>query len=482
MQMVCGGILAVLGLLLWHVRGSRKTSGLRSIWELFCLAGDFLAERWERRILKKGGRAQRKKERLCSELFPGRSGVETLREHEAGRWGFLLLAVYVSALIGFLAGFQEPKGIIRTQLSRRAAGEGERRYELQVRGLEEEEIPIQIWVGEQLYDDPEGLFETAYEEAVTGLFQEGDTSDEVRHSLRFSGKLCGGLVKAEWDPGDSGYIRYDGLVSGDEIPEDGCLTEVKLTLIYEEKKALYPIAICLRPPKYTEGERKKRQLEEVLTEAEAKSRTEGVLVLPKEFQGKKLTFVEATDRISSAQMIFLGLLIGLAGYWLADRRLEDRGKQKSVQMEMDYPEVVLKLAVLIRAGLTVRGAWERVVIGYEDLRREGRKPERGIYEEMRQTNRRMQGGLAEAEAYREFGRRTHLHSYLRLSSLLEQNLKKGSRGLVQQLEAEVDEAWIRRKNLARQRGEEAGTRMLMPMLLMLVLVLLLILVPAWMSL
>lgn len=482
MQIVCGGVVAAIGLLLWYVKKDRTMSGRGGVWELFCLAGGFLADICDRKFLRKRGRGQEKKERLCSELFPGRSGKEELKKHEAGRWGVLLAAIGVFGLIGFVTGFQESGGMIRMQLSRRAAGEGDRQYELQVRGLSEEEFSVQIRVGEQVYENTEVLFETAYEEALAGLFQEGDTPDEVRHSLQFQGKLCQGLVKAEWDPGNSGYLRYDGLLSGEEISEEGYLTELKVSLTYGEETMIYPITLCLYPPEYTEDERQKRQLTEVLEKAEADSRTEAVFSLPKEFQGKKLTFIEAADRVSPGQMIFLGILVGLTGFWLIGRRLEDKGKQRAVQMEMDYAEVVLKLAVLIRAGLTIRGAWERIVSGYEAMRREGRKPERSIYEEMCQTNRRMQGGLAEAEAYREFGRRTHLHSYLRLSSLLEQNLKKGSRGLVQQLESEVDEAWIQRKNLARQRGEEAGTRMLMPMLLMLIVVLLLIVVPAWMSL
>ncbi|MCI8514635.1 MAG: hypothetical protein HFI93_08455 [Lachnospiraceae bacterium] len=457
-------------------------SGIKSFWELFCLAGLALAECWDRVVLRRRGKDRRKKERLCSELFPGRSGKEALREHEAGRWGFLLLALGSSCLIGFFAGFQEPEGIVRTQLIRRAVGKGGQQYELQVRGLGTEEVPVQIRLREQVYSNPELLFEEAYNEALENLFQEGDTPDEVRHSLRFQGKLCQGVVKAEWDVGTSGFVRYDGVISEEQIPEEGNLIEIKLTLTYEDEKVVYPISLYLFPPEYTQEEQEKRQLMEALTEAEADSRTEAVFFLPKEFLGRKLTFIETADRVSPMQIMFLGFLIGLAGYWISGQRLEEKGKQRSVQMEMDYPEVVLKLAVLIRAGLTVRSAWERIAGGYENMRREARKSTRSVYEEMCQTNRRMQGGLSEAEAYREFGRRTHLHSYLRLSSLLEQNLKKGSRGLVQQLEAEVDEAWIQRKNLARQRGEEAGTRMLLPMLLMLVVVLLLIIIPAWMSL
>jgi tight adherence protein C len=329
--------------------------------------------------------------------------------------------------------------------------------------------------------DLEDLFSKAYGEAMERLFQAEDTQDCVRHSLQFSGRLCQGLVRADWEVGTSGYIRYDGALLSDQLPEEGDLAEITLSLIYEGEERYYPICLHLFPPEYTEQELLKKKLIKMLEETEKSSRLEKEMELPAELEGKQLTFVETKEKVSPGQAVFLGILLGIAGYVMADRRLLEKGRQRQIQMEIDYPEVVLKLTVLIRAGLTVRGAWERIVDHYERERKTERKPIRYVYEEMKQADRRIQGGLPEAEAYLEFGRRTHLHSYLRLSSLLEQNLKKGSRGLVYLLEAEADEAWNRRKNLAKQRGEEAGTRMLLPMLLMLIVVLIIIIVPAWMS-
>ena len=112
---------------------------------------------------------------------------------------------------------------------------------------------------------------------------------------------------------------------------------------------------------------------------------------------------------------------------------------------------------------------------------EGRKTKRAAYEEMRQTCHQLQSGMTESEAYREFGRRCRLQPYLKLSGLLEQNRKTGTKNMKTLLQAEMADALEQRKNLARRLGEEAGTKLLLPMFLMLAIVLVIVIVPAFLS-
>ena len=93
---------------------------------------------------------------------------------------------------------------------------------------------------------------------------------------------------------------------------------------------------------------------------------------------------------------------------------------------------------------------------------------------MRYTYYQMQSGMAEGDAYREFGRRCRLQSYLKLSGLLEQNRRSGTKNMRAILETEMTDALEQRKNLARRLGEEAGTRLLMPLFLMLGIVMVMI--------
>ena len=135
----------------------------------------------------------------------------------------------------------------------------------------------------------------------------------------------------------------------------------------------------------------------------------------------------------------------------------------------------------MQAGLTARNAWERIVWDYRKKCERDPGKVRYAYEEMTLACREMQNGVAEAKAYENFGLRCRIPCYLKLSALLEQNLKKGSKGLTGLLQLEVREAFEQRRDLARSQGEEASTKLLVPMILMLFAVMLLILVPAGLS-
>ena len=93
----------------------------------------------------------------------------------------------------------------------------------------------------------------------------------------------------------------------------------------------------------------------------------------------------------------------------------------------------------------------------------------------------MKSGVAEGTAYENFGRRCQLPNYIKMGSLLSQNLKKGSKGLVSLLEKEALSSMEERKNTARKLGEQAGTKLLFPMLLLFGVVLIILIVPAFLS-
>ena len=65
--------------------------------------------------------------------------------------------------------------------------------------------------------------------------------------------------------------------------------------------------------------------------------------------------------------------------------------------------------------------------------------------------------------------------------MLSQNLRKGSRGITELLSREAEEAFEDRKNLAKKLGEEAGTKMMIPMFIMLAVVFIIVIVPAFFS-
>ena len=173
------------------------------------------------------------------------------------------------------------------------------------------------------------------------------------------------------------------------------------------------------------------------------------------------------------------VLLGAVLVWYQqEQKLEKKEKERKRQLILDYPEVLFKMAMLLGAGLTLKGTFQKITAEYKKRREE--RP-RYVYEEMLSACREMENGVSEAAAYEGFGRRCGDSRYVRLGSVLSQNLKKGAKGLQEFLEQEAAAGFEERKNAARKIGEEAGTKLLLPMMLMLALVLVILLVPAVMS-
>ena len=132
------------------------------------------------------------------------------------------------------------------------------------------------------------------------------------------------------------------------------------------------------------------------------------------------------------------------------------------------------------AGLSVRSTFIRLGEEYTKRREEGLS-EQGAYEEILLVCRELASGVPEAEAYADFGQRCRSRQYTRLSAILAQNLKKGNQELLSVMQQEAKASFEERQNTARKLGEEAETKLLLPMIMMLAITMLIIIIPAYYS-
>ena len=93
-------------------------------------------------------------------------------------------------------------------------------------------------------------------------------------------------------------------------------------------------------------------------------------------------------------------------------------------------------------------------------------------------DRRLTEGENERNAYETFVGQMDSMSYRRLMRLLINNLEKGSKDICHQLNVEAGQAYEQRLLLAKKLGEEASTKMLIPMMLMMILVMVIVMAPA----
>ena len=90
----------------------------------------------------------------------------------------------------------------------------------------------------------------------------------------------------------------------------------------------------------------------------------------------------------------------------------------------------------------------------------------------------MNRGISETQVYENFGKRTGLSEYIKLSGLLSQNLKRGNPGFTGRLKEEAYSSMHERVLESRKAGEKAQTKLLVPMMMMLAVVMVMIMIPA----
>lgn len=178
-------------------------------------------------------------------------------------------------------------------------------------------------------------------------------------------------------------------------------------------------------------------------------------------------------------MCILTIVTAVSVYAISDQDIHKQQEQRKKRMQKDYPDIVHKMVLYIGAGMTTRGAFQKIAGDYEH--KKSGKELSPAYEEMLYACRELRSGVSEASAYEHFGKRTGLQEYVRLSTLLTQNLKRGNSTLLERLREEADRAGEARLQNCKRLGEEAGTKLLVPMVLMLLVVMVLIMIPAFSS-
>ena len=320
------------------------------------------------------------------------------------------------------------------------------------------------------------LLREAEAELLEDLPGENGSLDEVRTALHIPPLLRSGAVSAEYYITPAGMIEEDGSIVG--IPdEEGSLITITATLTCQDRQRTVECCACVYPPLRTPQDELRRKIRDAVDRARTEDPSASQVQLPQEVDGRALHWSYPRD--PAVRMIILLILIIPAALWIhKDSDIRDRAKKREAQLELDYSQLLWKLTMLLSAGLTIRGSFTRIAAQYEAQRR---GEVRYVYEEMLLTLREMQSGVPEAAAYENFGRRCALPSYIKLGSLLAQNLKKGSKGLTALLEHEAVLSLEQHRMAARKLGEKAGVRMLLPMILMFGVVLIILMVPAFLT-
>lgn len=179
------------------------------------------------------------------------------------------------------------------------------------------------------------------------------------------------------------------------------------------------------------------------------------------------------DTSNGALLSVIAIAANFAVPFLVDTSLKESIEKRRRSIQMEFPEFVNKLTLLVNAGMTISKAWEKII--------NENKKEHILYDEMRYSLMEIKAGKPEAVAYEEFARRCRVKEVTKFVSVIVMNLKRGGSEVVPVLKAQGNECWEMRKNAARQLGEEASTKILIPLMIMFMGIVLIVSTPAVLS-
>ncbi len=382
---------------------------------------------------------------------------------------YCVLMVAAGCLISLLLMIQDgEKEVLRDgrYIYRNEAGKGEQTVWLSAESEDGKLAETELRIQENRYSEAElsVLYEKLLKELPEIVLGDNASWDRVSEDLYLPERMSAYPFTLTWSSDNPQILSESGTL----LRQSSVSVSLTLTVSYYsfERVVNFPVTVAEKPPEYEEV------VERTAEQAEEASRGENVITLPEEINGEKVVW--KTKR-KGGNLWAAGLGIGAAlFYWFGTEWQQKKEREKKIAvMEEEYPAIVNKLTLYLGAGLSIGNSWKKIAEkGY------GKNP---VYEEMLYASREIEGGVSEAAAFENFGKRVGQKHYVKLTALLTQSLQKGNTQLFNTLRQEVTALSEERSASSRRKGEEASTRLLFPMMLMLAMTMVLIMYPAFLA-
>lgn len=201
-------------------------------------------------------------------------------------------------------------------------------------------------------------------------------------------------------------------------------------------------------------------------------------------KAKELVFIDLAAQISYVMTFLpLGILIAvimdevlclfmavlLIGFLVVyvEYDKNDKLQKRHEQILREFPHVLSQMALLVNAGMTLREALNTAAESGEGV----------LNQEIKSLSDDMANGIPEYEALGRFADRCGVDSVRKFSSLITQNVKKGSAELAAALMELSGEIWRKRVSSVKEEGEKASAKLMLPILIIFAGILIMVVVP-----
>ena len=171
----------------------------------------------------------------------------------------------------------------------------------------------------------------------------------------------------------------------------------------------------------------------------------------------------------SALTLFGGGLLTIAMYIQSRDGMKNAIEKRKTECEDELPEVVSTLAILVNSGMVLRDAWNMIADNGEGA----------FFTLMKRATENMRNGMSDAEAVYVFGRDSNSTEIKKFTSAMIQSMEKGGGELGQFLMNQSSELWNLKRQRKLQKGEKAGTKLLIPIVLIFVGIIIIVMTAAF---
>ena len=172
----------------------------------------------------------------------------------------------------------------------------------------------------------------------------------------------------------------------------------------------------------------------------------------------------------------LGLFLFLSAFLLFSRTdpVQRRLKQEKAAFEREIPNMSLQMILLLNAGLTVEGAFQRLIAENKDRSEPLYKAFSSLDAESRATN------VPFVNALYVYARQSGIRDLIRFSSLALDCSGRGSE-LAEKLDRERQQLWNGRLDRAKAQARTAETKLCLPLMVLLLVLVVIATAPALME-
>ncbi|MCQ2609823.1 MAG: hypothetical protein MJ151_03435, partial [Lachnospiraceae bacterium] len=139
------------------------------------------------------------------------------------------------------------------------------------------------------------------------------------------------------------------------------------------------------------------------------------------------------------------------------------------------------LLIYVSSGMTIRNSIIKIADDYKQNVKNKIEKENIVFDKLCEAKNNLSNGELEAKVYEKIAKDLSDRKYSRFFNILIQNIKNGSKDFRNILSMEAYDSLQEKKSNAKKLGEEAATKLIIPLLLELMIVMFVIIVPAFMG-